>query len=116
MDQATPLDTARLHRLQRRVRVMRWVVGLAFFVPLADFLGGVDLAELVRYSTDDDVSGGWPPASLLGLFFATLISGTIAWTFGVAVEWSCRHRLGRAHHDAAAARIAETAVRTARRS
>jgi hypothetical protein len=114
VDQATPADTARLHRLQRWIKTFRWVMAVAVFVPLADFLGGVDLAELVRHASGEGAA--WPPASVLGLFFAALISGTIAWTFGVAAEWACRHRLERAHHDAAVARIAETAVRTAHRS
>jgi hypothetical protein len=109
VDQATPPDTARLHRLRRAITVLRWVVAIAVFVPLADFLGGVDLVDFVGSPN------GWLPSTVLGLFFAALISGSIALTFGTAIEWACRHRLERAHHDAAAARIADTAARTVRR-
>jgi hypothetical protein len=42
-----------LRRLQRWIRMLRWVMGIAVFVPLADFLGGVDLVNLVRYGTGD---------------------------------------------------------------
>lgn len=113
VEQATPPDTVSLHRLQRFITVLRWVVAVALFIPLADFLGGVDLVDVIRYGAGDRSTS--LPSAVLGLFFAGLISAGVAWTFGFTAEWACRHRLDRAHHDAAAARIADTAARSVRR-
>lgn len=84
------------------IRVLKWAVGLAVFVATADFLGGVDLLSLVTGS-------GWLPAVLLSLFFSLGISVAVAFTFGVAAEWACRHRMVRARRVAADDRRLHTA-------